>query len=510
MNLLQKKKLKWAFVATVLCYAFSHGYRFFHTLYSGDSLLLVYQTDYAWEIALGRCFNPIWTFLRGTILSPWLLSALSMLFLTGTVYLITEYLQINDALAIVMIASVLTINSVLTCLNASFLPWADMYVLAIFLNTAGAYLLGEKKVWCFVTGSLLLALGLGTYQAYITVAVALIMIRVLLALSKNHDLKELLKELVRYGCGFVGAGVIYYGSWKLMQKILHIWTADGYNGMASLGDYSDSSFLSILAKTYGNFFSYFWNPDVFISLTYKKQSLSFLWVYLLRISYVAVLVLILWALFLRNKKYKTSVWHKILQVAELLVLPLGFNSICVLSKGMEHTLMIYSFLGVYVLLIRLLFDKERDVKKTRGTCLAGVVCLALICWVNGVFSNQVYLKKGLQEEATKSLMTRLVGEVEAYEGYRTGVTPVAFAGTFTEAPAVKEPDGLDDIVLYGMSNTPLFYHGTETAFLKYYLHSGMNLTQVDAQAEEIRQMPVYPAEGAIGYVGDTLVIKISD
>ena len=38
----------------------------------------------------------------------------------------------------------------------------------------------------------------------------------------------------------------------------------------------------------------------------------------------------------------------------------------------------------------------------------------------------------------------------------------------------------------------------------------MNLTRVDSDTKEIRQMPTYPNKGSIGYVDDVLIVKISE
>lgn len=40
--------------SAVFWYLFAHGYRFSNNMYSHDALLQIYQTDSAWQIALGR------------------------------------------------------------------------------------------------------------------------------------------------------------------------------------------------------------------------------------------------------------------------------------------------------------------------------------------------------------------------------------------------------------------------------------------------------------------------
>lgn len=516
MNQQQKRKLSWAFLATPLFYLLAHGYRFFHNMFSGDSLIAVYQDDYAWQIALGRCFNPVWMFLRGTLTSPWLLSVLGIVWMSLAVFCTADFLNIENQTAVILLAAVMTVNPVITCLNATFLPWTDLQIFALFLNAAGVWLLKEKKTGSLLAGILFLALGLGTYQAYLTFAVSLVMIFLLdkLAEKKKNSQENKLslerKLVLRYGISFLLAGLVYFICWKLEQKLFGIWTADSYNGLSALGDYGGISVWSLVSEAYKKVFLFFWDPEVFVSLYFRGRSMGIIWIWLLRLVNIAVVLMTVIMLLNRNQKGKTSVINRVLQGLLLLLFPLGMNFVYILSKGMEHTLMIFSFQAVYILAICLLFKpavKKSRVVAMRFVCLAGVLS---VCWVNLVFSNQVYLKKKMQEEAALSLMTRITNDVENYDGYLPGKTQVAFSGSLTACASLADPDGFADLMPYGMSTTPLFYAGTEEAFLKYYLNSAMILTAVDPNLEEVKKMPSYPMEGSIGYVGDVLVVKISD
>ena len=91
--------------------------------------------------------------------------------------------------------------------------------------------------------------------------------------------------------------------------------------------------------------------------------------------------------------------------------------------------MIYAFQYVYILAILLM--QYRNGKRWLPIALA--VMLGLISWSNLIFANQLYLKKALQEEAALSLMTRVVDDIEDFEGYIPGQTPVAFVGCFVIA-----------------------------------------------------------------------------
>jgi hypothetical protein len=96
------------------------------------------------------------------------------------------------------------------------------------------------------------------------------------------------------------------------------------------------------------------------------------------------------------------------------------------------------------------------------------------------------------------------------DGYEPGVTPVAFSGSFENSPYIQELYGFEDILPYGMGKTVLTYSGTEQAFLKYELNVLINQTSISAEDEEVAGMSTYPLKGSIGYVGDVLVVKLSE
>jgi hypothetical protein len=180
-----------------------------------------------------------------------------------------------------------------------------------------------------------------------------------------------------------------------------------------------------------------------------------------------------------------------------------------MSKGMEHTLMIYAFVFMYILAICL--EETAIAEKGKIAQRVGlIICILCVVWSNVVYANQTYLKKDLQDKAMTSLMTRIVSDIEDMDGYEAGVTPVAFYGSFEASDYVQELYGFEDVLPYGMGKSTLTYVGTEQALLKYILNVPMNIVSLSDEDADIIKMPTYPTNGSIGYVGDVLVVKISD
>jgi hypothetical protein len=345
------------------------------------------------------------------------------------------------------------------------------------------------------------------------VAIGLVMIHVLMQMFKRPDFKQAALDVVKYCAAIVASALLYYALWAVVRELFGIWAADTYNGMASVGDFSENSFLSVLATTYAKVFHFFFYPDVFVTIPFRGTSLSILWLYLLRLCNAAVLFLILFVGIRTTLREKTSWWQKLAQLFVLLLFPAGVNFVCILTKGMAHALMIYGFYLVYILAVVLVekFAPPVEASAKKSLLYLGVCALlAVITWSNLVYSNQVYLKKDLQEKATHSMMTRIVASIEDTEGYDAGVTPVAILGSFAHTDYVPELSFMKELQPYGMGNSAITYIGTEQAYLKYVLNTNMNLVQIGDEDPTLAQMPCYPAKGSVAFIGEVLVVKISD
>lgn len=500
-------------ISTLIFYLMAHGYRLCSPMFSGDSLLMIHQTDSAWQIALGRFIQPILVLLRGGIVNPFLISVISILFLSLSAYFLADFLEIDNYISLFLITALMTCNTTLLAANSTFIAYSDFFTQALFFAVFGVWLMKKEKPLSLVLGTLSLSISLGIYQAYVCVAIGLVMIHFLLKLTTPTTFKDTAKSLGKYLAAFAASAILYYVVWKLFQKIFGIWTANSYNGLADIGDYSDTSFFSVIGTTYKQFFQYFIQPETFITMPFRGISLSIFWVYLLRFCNLGVVLLLLFSLMRKNRKCKSEVWKMLAQVAILLLLPLGVNFVSVISKGMVHTLMIYAFGLIYVLAIKVTECSMKNVvffTKKMIPWTGTAILIITICWSNIVYSNQVYLKKDLQNEAVHSLMTRIVYEIESMEEYEAGVTPVAISGTFENTAVLGEMSSFQDLLPYGMGNTPLTYIGTDYAYLNHILNVNMNLTRISNEHECVQEMPVYPAEGSVAYVDGILVVKVSE
>lgn len=524
-------RAKYIFGITALLSLAVHGYRFVNSMFSHDSLLVIVQADAAWQVALGRFFEPALVFLRGDICSPWLLCLLQVIWFAASVFLLADIFRIRDRFSIAAVAGVVVSSEAFITVNASYLLCADMYSFALFAAICGVWLVEKKKASCTLLGIGFMAASLSTYQAYISVSITLMLLLGILRLCDFEvELKDTVKRLLYYAVILLLTAAVYYAAWQIIRRGLGIWAADTYNGMAGLGQFGAGELFASVLTAYRNVFYYFADPDVMSNIVFRGMELADIWKYALVITHILLAVVILAGLIhtcRRQRKAKglrlrQSAVRYLLTAVCLMLVPLACNFVCVMSKGMEHTLMMFGPTLLYVFAV-VIADRERYVagarvssgksfRFVRRISMAGwvAVLVGVVFWVHFIYANQVYFKKSQQEKVAYSLLTRIVSDVEEVPGYEPGVTPVAISGYYESSPYLTELPGFEELKPYSMGKTSLTYPGTDYAMIEYYLGIDMNLVRVDGTVPEIKRMPVYPAVGSVDMVDGTVVVKISD
>ena len=141
---------------------------------------------------------------------------------------------------------------------------------------------------------------------------------------------------------------------------------------------------------------------------------------------------------------------------------------------------------------------------------------------NNQFSNASYLKKRLEAQSTVSVMTRVIDRIEQTEGYEPGNTPVALIGDLnlnehlTPSRYSFEPLGYTGDRVPGYEYEYSFsYLWSYRYYMEFYLGYPIHLAHEGivadlAATDTVQAMPDFPATGCTQWVGDTLVVKLSD
>ena len=499
------EKLKKVLIYTFIFGIIAHGFMYFNSAFTHDSLYGIVGIPEIDEmnISIGRFMIPLYLKLRGYVASPALIGFLGLAFIAFSSYLIIDILGFKNKVAIIIICGILVVNYSVTVTNATYINDSDPYYLSLLLSVLGLYLIkksGNKLKWL---GILPLVICIGLYQAYFQVPVFLLMIMALLQVVKGENTREVIKENLIIIAYLFTSVVVYYIMYKASLAITGIAVGKGYNAIPELSKYFE-------IDTIVNYFRYMLSVEGrwFLGKNHHHAQIVLIINILFAVMAIASIVYL-------SKKNRISRNSIILLIVIVLLMPVGINFIGFLSEMYEHEVMTYSFFLFYPLVFILLEEANNVADKKIVFNISGVVtllCSLFLLLSSVTYSNEMYLEKELIVTSTNSLMTRVIDRIEQTEGYELGKTPVVFIGSPVSSNFNFYRSGFLNTAEATNVYHSITYYQTYEAYFNEYLGYPINLlTIVDeyeyAEYEEVKAMPNFPAKGSVAFVGDTLVVK---
>lgn len=505
-------------VFILLCVAafglLAHGYRLFNAMYSHDSLLLYSDAgDDHWQISLGRFLQPAYRIVRGNINAPALLNALALAYVGLSACLTSRLLRLTSRVHAALMCGVMTVNVAFTLTNATYLPWLDIFMFSLLLNVAAAYLFDRFR-YGFLAGAALIAVSLALYQGYYQAATILMMITLVQRVIDGERFKAVLtRGLKALLCLGLGMG-LYYAGTRLASALTGVAPTDAYNG---IGDVFNVTGGSVAALALGAYKEY-----VKILGAYTFPSMN---PYLSAALVLLMALVALYALFRTLRAARVKGLEAALAAVIVALMPLGMNSIYVISKGMTHQLMMYAifFTYAFAMVICEAFSRRADGAAgrlpgaARACSRALAAFLTLMIFSNVVYANQVYLKKDLDLQNTHVVAGRLLERIERTDGYEMNKTPVAFVGMFSDSVFSVDRAHMADLhgvgVYRGKSLSLDYSYQAEQYFeglLGYPINCvGAETVRSLSRLDEVRAMPAFPDQDSLRMVDGVLVVKMS-
>lgn len=488
----------------------AHGYCYLNLLYSHDALHLVPDSDsLAAQIGLGRFFNPLYLQFRGLIGSSSLVGLLSLCYLAVTIWLIVTLLDIRQHRFIFCSCCVLTTNTTVTLLNASYIGLADIFMLALLCSVLAVYLLFRYR-YGFFAAPVLLCLSLGLYQSYFQVAVFLCMLLLAKQMLDNVPVKKVLGAIAKSLFALFAGLLLYKGALQLALYLTDTAMMDSYNGLTHVGQFASvPALLQLLKQTWLFPVQYYLAPPS------GRQSI-------IAACNLLLLVLLAVALLYKLTCQPIAAGNLLLLALTLLLMPFGINVVYFIANGLEHALMLYSFSLIYLLPIYLLDEntaalqpKQRHRPLPAALKTTAFVCIICLTFHNVSFANQLYLKKHLEFQSTLSVMTRIIDRIEQTDGYLPGQTPVALIGALADSPLSQTRPGFAELTGVGCSqNFSTTYFLTYKWYFEQLLAYPIQLLEPEQiapylQSPQVQTMPSFPQNGCCALLDGVLVLKLS-
>lgn len=493
----------------------THFYMFTHKLPNWDDLNNIGAAgsgDY-----LGRWFLKYIHPLGGRYSIPAVHGFLLVLCLSIAACFVLEIAQIKSTTGAVLVPAVMvTFPSVISTMTFMFM--AHTSGIAILMVCAAVYLLRKYK-YGWLPCMLMLICVLGTYQSYISIAIALMLVGMIVDIIKGKSALDIVKQGILC-VAVLGIGVAAY--MKISHVIYPNLDNETYGGVGNMGQIAISEMPTLIGRCYKRFLEYFlWKPFAFVTKTSQQMNII-----------ICILAVVIFCYLIWKKQLYKKVWELVLCVVLCGFMPLAVAFIYFMAPDVDYSmLMLYAYVTIYVLVLALIelcmqeWNRIENTAKASAAMRYGLVLLTagavfVSCYTDYLVTQKAYMRMDIACQRVNNYFNRIITSVEAQEGYHNG-DEVTFIGNFyyKENPSVAEGDVMDSESLRELSGVALenglMTSGARDNFIRHYVGFDMaDLTEGDkgkiAETKEFQDMPDYPTEGSIQKFDNLWVVKLCD
>ncbi|WP_026507051.1 glucosyltransferase domain-containing protein [Butyrivibrio sp. MC2013] len=411
---------------------------------------------------------------------------------------------------------------------ASFMTYMFMAAntgVALLLVVLAVYF-SRKYRFGWLMGAVLIFFAMGIYQAFFAFAASLMLMSMivdsLFGIGSFSDLSgtetskfQAHKEKHTSPAGryiiigvrhllALGLGVLSY----LILVKLSGWELEDYRGSDKMGELPLSQIPIVVARAYHRILQYFvTRPLPFMSSLYH-------------IANIAVILLLIVVYLICVRKCKG---HMLLNILSVAILPLALGLFYVMAYTVEDasTVMTYSYVLVYVMLLALIeqLSSVAGDKMTRILAAAVAIVMTVVSLCSYKIDNESYFRMHIAYERVYAYYDRLVVRLEE-AGYTLGER-VVVAGSIPEDLKGIDFDGMDYYRMVSVDGVTdekgLMTEGVRTNFLRIYLgvtSGGNTVTKDETEAikasESFKALDIYPGANCVGKIDDIWVIKVGD
>lgn len=530
--IIKDTKLKASFFAGCVMTLLAHAYGFFNTSFINDRIAFFIDPNFDFA-STGKWFAEVVSGLRYNSYVPWLIGVLEMIFVSLSVYATIEVLKINKTLSIWIVAGLYVTN--VSFIIGHFYS-GDTFSFALVMSALSAWLwsLKESEGKSAVTeafrrhfslrlifGAVTIALSLAVYGSYASVAPTLILMGAMVLWFQGEKAGYILKRVGEYVITYGAGMVMYYVILRIVLKVRNIEMLSYMGEDRLVHGATGKEILSFVGMAYENPIKHWLGMDGLNTIP-------------ARVSIIILIVAVI--LFVIQLVYRRKLLRDPARVIVLLILavvfPFSTGMICVMAFGSVHYLMIFTYVLLYVGVVKLAESSLLPTqKKSQRVILQTIVTVEVILlgatiYRGAVLSNMSYSALEQSYTASKSIATRLMDRIEGCEGAH-GNEMVVFIGDLADNEYFRRPSEMGQywrskIGFLGLPtySTSFAYLGNTRSFLQdvmgfyrsiaYYVPGSGSGAYTEEDEEVIASMPVFPSDGSVEKIGETIVVKLSE
>ncbi len=494
---------KVCFFAAILVGLLAHLYKITGWLPNWDSL--VFRYDAQNMLGLGRWFLPVACSFTSFYDLPFLNGIVAIVFHALGAVCVCRILNAEKNITAFLIGAVLvSFPTVTSVMMYNYV--ADGYSIAFFLATLAAVFMTQEKP-NYILASVLVALACGIYQAYITVTIMLVLLKLIDEIIYQHAPFGTVfkKSLWMLFSGVLGV-VFYAVILKILLSIFSTTLLDyqGINTSASLSSINILGSLYAIKETFLDcFFDISEGVNVYVVLN-------------------ACLVVVTLAHYIKyivvHQLYKKPANIFFLAILSVMLI-VGAGALAFVNAGVDyHNLMLMGY-AVFYLFFIVLYERGTDTVQWHAHAKCWLVLLLTL----GIIANQVvianvsYHKAQIAYEKSYGVLMRLADRIDRIPGAE-------------KCEKILVLGALDNSEDYSVNLTPDITGITEGYILraddetvgqsvwcsalndycdKHYDFVSGEEKQMLAQSPEVQAMPLWPMNGCVAVLEDTIIVKLS-
>lgn len=491
-----KREWKIGFFAVWIIGMLAHAYRFFNFLPTWDSMFNFKGTGATFYS--GRCFLGFFSGLSSQYDMPWVNGAFSLFYISLLVVMLIDMFEIKSTLGCILMAG-LIVSFPTTTSTFAYMFTADGYMAAFLLSVLGVYLTYKAK-YGILPGIVCIGLSMGTYQAYISVTLVVILLIVIKdLLLEKKEFRQMFFEDWKYLALVLGGAVFY----KVVDSLINAYYGielTSYQGIGSMGILTLEQYIEAFRKTFKGL-SDIWYLKAGLLHGNAYACVNFAVILCIAAATVALIV--------KNKVYK-NIAGAVTAFLAAAFLPIAAFSVNFVSADVSyHTLMEMGVCFVYVLLLLYIERGKWEHKLEKLGRLGAIAALAGLVYYNTLNANIAYNSMNLSYQKSYAVCSNILDRIQNLDEYPQ-VTKVATIGTYH-----ARSGGIDDLrpSIMGVSQDVYLmgdYH--YISMWNYCFGLSFQLTtgeekQAIVQTDEYEEMAVYPAKDSVRVINDTIVIK---
>lgn len=450
---------------------------------------------------------------------PAIHGVLMLIILSMSACLILEILHLKSITAAVLVPMLMITFPSVTC-TMTFMFMSHTSAIAVFMICVAVLLLRKYK-WGFIPCSVLLLCSLGVYQSYISIAITLILLGMIVDLLEDKDVWKVLRHGIL--CVIMLLVTVWIYMW-ICPIIYPDMANETYGGINNMGSIAINEMPKLIGRCYKRFLEFFiWKPFAFMTKIMQVMNIC-----------TCLLATVLGVYLIVAKKIYQKLWKCVLLCVVAFFVPLATAFVYFMAPEVDYSmLMLYAYVFIYVAVVMLwenaseLWEKSDYTNNKKKlmchTVLSFIVVIVMLLssYSDYLLANRAYMRMQISYERVTAYFNRILVRVESMDEYQSGDEVVIFGEFYykNNPSSVEEVDVLDTESLRDLSGVALenglITSGVRNNFIRTYLGFDMKgLTYQQKQEvmelQEYQDMPIYPMEGSIKKINDIWVVKMCE